>query len=216
MVVALCPDLVVSGRCSRDSCTYRHDAFECTVCARFFSSQGQLDSHLGGKKHRKVLNGYSGSLRCSICDRIMGGGAWNDHINGRLHAQQASLQGVSPVVEPVEDTPPGFRHCNVCRKDIIISRWDAHVSSPVHRACADYAIYHSALEDAEQDRNGVVIEGEYDFDVVAGGQTVVLSRTVKKTVNAALRIVRIDLASSKSKFRAPGFVLDIPIVLYVN
>lgn len=206
MVVALCPDLVSTGRCSRDACAYRHDAFECSVCARFYASQEQLDSHLGGKKHRKALKGYIGSLLCTICGKIISGSSWDSHVNGRPHADQAAIRGVSPEVEPVEATPAGFRHCSICRKDVLNHRWDRHVQSATHRACADYAIYHSALEDAEQDRNGVVIEGEFDFDVVAVGQTVELARTVKKTVNAPLRIIRIDLASSKSKFRPPGYV----------
>ncbi|KAL1743982.1 P-loop containing nucleoside triphosphate hydrolase protein [Schizophyllum fasciatum] len=208
-MVALCPDLVSSGRCARDVCTYRHDAFECAVCARFYASQSQLESHLGGKKHRKALDGYPGSLLCTVCDKIIAGSAWTDHVNGQPHARQAALREVSPSVEPIVTTPPGYRHCNACRRDIRTYRWDSHIQSLQHKACADYAVYHSALEDAEQDRNGILVDGEYDFGVVAVGQTVMLSRTVKKVVSTAIRIVRVDLASSKSRFRAPGFTPSI-------
>ncbi|TRM60361.1 P-loop containing nucleoside triphosphate hydrolase protein [Schizophyllum amplum] len=205
MVVALCPELLSAGHCSQDGCAFRHDAFECAVCARFYTSQAQVESHLRGKKHMKALKGFIGTLYCTLCDRTMGGHGWLSHINGQAHARTAQERGVSPAVEPLEATLPGHRRCTVCRRDVGNHRWDAHVQTPQHKASADYAKFHSALETAEADRNGVLLDGDFDFDVVNPNDTVRLSCSVKKTINAAVRVVRVELASSKSQFRSPGF-----------
>ena len=77
------------------------------------------------------------------------------------------------------------------------SKWQAHVNSYQHRTHQEYANFHSALEQAESDKNGTLIDGEFDFDIVGLGSTTTLSRAVKKTANNDIRMIRVDVASCK-------------------
>ncbi|KAI4522633.1 P-loop containing nucleoside triphosphate hydrolase protein [Schizophyllum commune Loenen D] len=213
---AFCPELLASARCSNNACTYRHDAYECKPCARFFASQQETRSHVKSKGHKKILTGKIpyGLLFCTICERAIEGeqATWNTHIKASKHKKLAKGRGVDPNIEP-DDAParPGMQACILCRKHLPDAQWQAHVASYQHRVRQEYAKYHSSLEQAERDKNGALIDGEFDFEVVEPGSTRVLTRSVKKTVNNAIRMVRVDVASHKKQgSRSSSTTTNVP------
>ncbi|TFK41436.1 RNA helicase [Crucibulum laeve] len=126
-------------------------------------------AHLKGKKHLRVINGRTVVSHCTICNMNITGGqeGWTIHVRSKRHRTTAASKGVSAVVDPVEGGDiAGQRFCDLCRTTVPDAAWGRHILSLRHTRAELYAKYRTALDEAEKDKNGVVIEGTLDFSVV--------------------------------------------------
>ncbi|TFK28524.1 RNA helicase [Coprinopsis marcescibilis] len=92
--------------------------------------------------------------------------SWDSHVNGQKHRRVAFLKGVSPFqVEPQEASSVGrFTFCNVCKMQIRTVNWGNHITkSQKHLGREAFLSYRSALDEAENDKNGLTVEGGGDL-----------------------------------------------------
>ncbi|KAG7441318.1 RNA helicase [Guyanagaster necrorhizus] len=202
-MVALCPKTLSVGHCDDDSCRLRHDVLVCSPCRRTFPTQQNLDAHLTSKAHLVAASGVPTICYCSICDSTMGRVSWDSHVRGSRHLKAAKRQGVSPSVQPqTPEEVPGCKFCPPCNIHIPHNAWKSHIAGRKHRARTQFTKYTSALEEAEENKHGVTVEGNLDYDVVdpraasAGVASVVIIST---TVPHARLSVTVGLASSKTR-----------------
>ncbi|KAK0477918.1 hypothetical protein IW261DRAFT_255705 [Armillaria novae-zelandiae] len=209
-MVAVCPKILSAGHCDDDSCRFRHDVLVCKPCHMIFPSQHNLDAHLISKKHRAASSGPA-IYYCSICDRTMGRPSWNPHVRGAHHRKQATRRSISPNVQPeVPEEVPGSTFCPPCNSHILHKAWKAHIAGRKHRARTQYTKFASALEEAEEDKHGVTVKGNLDFDVVdpsTASTGVSREITINTTVPHALLSVVVRLASSKHRSAFSPYVL---------
>ncbi|KIY47323.1 RNA helicase [Fistulina hepatica ATCC 64428] len=139
----------------------------CEPCQRMFVSQEAYSGHLRSKNHVKETDGAW--LFCPVCDiYVLGLRPWKEHVGGAKHVKAHVAKGMPPDVQPQEPrTVPGHEYCTTCRMHVPQHIWARHPSTPRHLKKAQSARYRSALDEAEKDKLGVVIEGEGDFGVLS-------------------------------------------------
>ena len=97
----------------------------------------------------------------------IGRGSWDQHIAGQKHIARAKAQALVPNIEPEEATPNnGQRNCSICQQIVRSKARNQHLLSVKHRRKEAFTKYKAALDAAEKDKNGVLIEGTFDFDFV--------------------------------------------------
>ncbi|KAK0191915.1 RNA helicase [Armillaria mellea] len=102
-----------------------------------------------------------------ICDKNVGKKTWDRHISKASHVKAAEQQGLSPKVEPQEpENVPGSDFCPPCHLHIPHSSWASHIAGKKHKRRQEFTKFTSALEEAEENKHGVTVEGNLDFDVV--------------------------------------------------
>lgn len=200
----LCPTFLSTGLCANRSCTYRHNVPSCRLCGLVFETLEEYDEHATTKNHRNRVQGESGALvYCSICKKyITGLKNWASHVASRRHGIHASAQHVSPSVEPEEpEIVPGHTLCVVCNRHIPDRFWARHPQQPKHKEKERFAAFRTALDEAEKDKHGVSLSGDFDFKIVETleAQTGVKRRgTIQSSVPSShIKIVELKLASSK-------------------
>lgn len=210
-MVAACPKILSAGHCDDDSCRFRHDVLICKPCRRICPDQRSLDAHLISKKHLAAVSGVPVLCYCSVCDRTIGRSSWNQHIRGSPHLKAAKRRDVSPNVQPeVPEEVAGCTFCPPCNIHITHNAWNAHTAGRKHRARTQYTKFTSALEEAEEDKHGVTVEGSLDFDVVdpsTASAGVSKKVTISTTVPHARLSVAVRLASSKHRSAFSPYVL---------
>ncbi|KAF4616960.1 hypothetical protein D9613_008723 [Agrocybe pediades] len=233
--MANCPNVLTTGTCPDASCEYEHTILTCEPCQFVFVTNEALQVHLSSDKHRRRVAGSSFASHCRICAVNITGGekAWTQHIEGRRHLENASIQGVPADVDPQvpSDTATGS-YCNFC--DIVVPRrfWTVHVASSKHKSRETFSTYKVALEEAAMDKHDIVVEGQLDFDFVdidvarAGKHHIVAIKTSVPASKCAL--VDMKLASMQGSRPAfSGFSVNLqgnsrsitaryPVIIFVT
>ncbi|KIY47324.1 P-loop containing nucleoside triphosphate hydrolase protein [Fistulina hepatica ATCC 64428] len=198
-----CPSIFSQGSCSDPSCPHEHAIPVCELCQQAFGSQEDYEEHKLSKQHINRTKGETGMLLfCPVCEKYVPGFKnWKVHVESAKHAKVACQKGLPADVRPEEpDDVAGHEYCTTCRRHVPQRLWAKHPSTPVHSKKAQFARYRSALDEAEQDKHGVVIEGECDFGVLSiadgeKGQTKRLS--VRLTAPVKVSIVGFIFASHR-------------------
>lgn len=164
-----CPDVLAHGTCSDVNCRFNHNILTCEHCNLVFITKEEEDFHLTTDKHRNRVIGTAFVRHCSLCSLNISGGerVWNDHVNGRRHRANALAKGVSPQIEPQGPTAtPKAEFCELCHCLIENRHWQSHLRGNKHKTREMYTRYRSAVEDAETDKNGISVTGQFDFEFV--------------------------------------------------
>lgn len=213
--MANCPNVLLQGACSDLSCQHNHNILSCEVCDRIFPTKEVYEGHLTSQTHRNRAAGVSTVYRCPLCNiNITGDNTWHLHIAGKKHTKVARRQGVPPEVTSVTPLGTGLsKFCELCRTLVPLRQWDAHVLGRKHKSRETFTKYASAVQEAESDKNGVVVEGEFDFgfidpheEIHGAKKTATVSTTVPK---CRCLLMELRLASSQGQRRvASAYVCD--------
>ena len=207
-MTSTCPNLLVNGTCNDNACSYDHTILTCEPCGFVFKSLNERKKHLESKKHRLRILGQNVSSYCPICEaNVSSHSGWEQHIQGRLHQRKADGAGVRPedvAPQPANSTATATA-CDLCQ--IVLSNrvWNQHLDSRDHKLREQYNRYMSAVEQSETDKNGVVVEGSFDFEIIDPPVAKVgkeLTVTIKASqVSSTGRSVLLDakLASAQGK-----------------
>ncbi|KAK0452100.1 P-loop containing nucleoside triphosphate hydrolase protein [Desarmillaria tabescens] len=211
-MVAVCPKILSAGHCDDDSCRLRHDVLlVCNPCRKTFLTQQNLDAHLISKRHLAVASRAPGMSYCRACDRTMAGSGWDSHVRGSRHLRAAERRGVSPDVQPeLPEEVEGYTFCPSCNMHIPNDVWNIHINGRRHKAWTRYTKFTSVLEEAEENKHGVIVEGNLDFDIVnpsVAGSGISAHLTISTTVPHARLSVAVRLASSKHRSAFSPFTI---------
>lgn len=162
-----------------------------------------LNAHLQDRRHYNCVSGRSVLYYCSLCKTNLASANWDQHIGGVKHQTRAILYNVAPDVEPLQGGDVGNqRYCNICKQATPSRRWEGHQRSPKHQMREKYALYRAALDEAEKDKNGIVVEGNFDFDFVdptdaaVGVHSTIFLKTA--TPNLRVRLISLNRVSSRA------------------
>ncbi|KAJ7484319.1 P-loop containing nucleoside triphosphate hydrolase protein [Mycena latifolia] len=199
-----CPNLLSNGVCESPSCPYRHDVTSCDLCNRVFASPADYTLHAATKQHLNKIQGESGAmLHCTVCQKYVSGMKnWIQHVASARHASMANERGLRPDVAPEEpEHVPGHTLCATCNSHIPDRNWTRHHLTPKHRDREQFISFRAALDEAEKDKHGVSVSGDFDFGVIDGPAAksgVVVRPTIyNATPSSKVVLVSITLASDK-------------------
>jgi helicase MOV-10 len=163
-----CPTVLVNGTCDNTSCTYSHTILTCDPCGFVFQSPKEYNQHLGSKNHRSKILGDAIAYYCSICNaNVPSHKGWEQHIQGRIHQQKADDAGVSIDVAPQPAiSTASATACDLCQIVLPNRFWKEHLKKEDHKLREQYSRYMIAVEQSETNRNGVVVEGSFDFEFI--------------------------------------------------
>ncbi|KAH6905316.1 RNA helicase [Coprinopsis sp. MPI-PUGE-AT-0042] len=98
--------------------------------------------------------------------------AWAPHVTGKKHLKRATEMGVSPDVTPHQATTTlQFAFCEVCNLQMEHDMWAQHTQTRRHKGRETFMQYRAVLDEAEKDKNGVLIEGGQDLGYVDPAST---------------------------------------------
>ncbi|KAJ6572162.1 P-loop containing nucleoside triphosphate hydrolase protein [Mycena capillaripes] len=204
MTQEACPQLLSTGVCETNPCPYRHNISSCELCNLVFASPADYSAHIATKQHLNKVQGEFGALlHCSVCQKYVSGMKnWLQHVAGARHAAVAAQAGLQPDVVPEEpEYVPGHTLCPTCNSQIPDRNWPRHHLNPKHKAREQFVSFRAALDEAEKDKNGVSILGEFDFGIVdepVAKSGVKIHPTIKNTTpSSKVSIVGMTLASDK-------------------
>jgi helicase MOV-10 len=145
---------------------------------------------------------------CRACQCPVEFDVWEQHIVGRKHLQQAQNLNTEPTaIFPTET----HTFCSICQISILNHLWSEHLCSVRHKRSQRYTVFKSAQDDAEKDKNGVVVDGDSDFGILeptVGASGVTASLRISCTVPLA-KIVMVsaklsaDLGSQRGRVVSP-------------
>jgi helicase MOV-10 len=198
-----CPNVLAQGTCAEPDCQYDHHILVCEPCGFLASSEIMLQYHLQDRRHHNRVSGRSVPYYCSVCKTNVPSANWDQHIGGLKHLDRARLDNVAPNVEPLQGSDVGRqRYCNICKVATQDRHWELHQRSAKHLMREKYALYRAALDEAEKDKNGVVVEGNFDFDFVdpalaaVGVHSTIFLKTA--TPNLRVRLISLNRVSSRT------------------
>ena len=127
------------------------------------------------------------------------------HIQGRIHRRKADDAGVPPgdvAPQPAISTASATA-CDLCQAVILNRFWVEHLNARDHKLREQHSRYMTAVEQSESDKNGVVVEGSFDFDFIdppVAEVGIALTATIK-TSKSSSRFVLLEekLASDRGK-----------------
>jgi helicase MOV-10 len=134
---------------------------------------------------------------------------WVQHIAGARHAAVAAETGRQPDVPPEEpEYVPGHTLCSTCNSHIPDRNWPRHHLTAKHKDREQFVFFQTALDEAERDKNGVSVSGNFDFGIVDGPVAksgIKIHPTIKNaTPSSKVSIVNMTLASNKgSRTQSP-------------
>jgi helicase MOV-10 len=140
-----------------------------------------------------------------VCQKyITGMKSWAEHVGSTRHSAVAATKRMSPEVQPEEaDYIAGHTLCATCNVHIPDRYWPRHHLTPRHTARGQFIIFRTVLDEAEKDKNGITVSGDFDFGVVDGpaAKSGVLRRsTIKNTTpSSQVSLLSITLASQKGR-----------------
>lgn len=108
---------------------------------------------------------------CQICEaNVATDKRWEQHIQGRIHQQKADDDGAGVPLVDVAPQPANpmasATACDLCQ-DVLPNRfWNEHLNTRDHKLREQHSRYMTAVEQSETDKNGVVIEGSFDFGFI--------------------------------------------------
>ncbi|KIY67638.1 RNA helicase [Cylindrobasidium torrendii FP15055 ss-10] len=200
MASNLCPGFLESGSCSDTACRRPHSAFLCELCKRVFPDKNQSIAHFQSRKHAQIVKGVHLWLHCSVCENICRGTHWKEHVKSPNHARKARKKGVDPSINPLAvDNVNNHTFCPTCNTHVHQKEWDAHPQRASHRAKATFEVLSAVLHYSEQDKHGVIVDGQFDFGVVAvDGASVGITATATVTTTVPQLTVRMLSARTTS------------------
>ncbi|KAK1226913.1 hypothetical protein PQX77_010082 [Marasmius sp. AFHP31] len=200
-----CPNVLSTGTCTDTQCPYEHNIRNCTLCSAVFHTEPDYQHHLTTKQHLNKTQGETGTLLfCPICQKyIPGMKNWSSHVGSLKHASRATSLGLRPEVEPEEpDVVPDHQLCTVCNRHIPNRSWARHPSMPQHKDREQFFAFTSVVEETEKDKNGVSVEGTFDFGIVdlnAATRGVAVEASVKANPAVRVSLIGCTLASSQGR-----------------
>lgn len=174
----ICAQIMTGGACHIEGCTAWHDVHTCQICRTLFTSDQQLQVHTRGVKHlhrvrqnERRLAGLSQPVQCTVCRVPLNSShIYAQHARGRRHQAALQDQDLENDPGPEElDTPHGTVHCDTCNAYIPFSHWNSHIRLQRHLDAQGYVALKGALEQSEQDKNGIIVsdgKAVIDFGVV--------------------------------------------------
>ena len=204
-MTSTCPHVLVNGTCNDNACTYAHTIPTCEPCGFVFKSLIEYNQHLKTKKHGMRIQGQTVFNYCPICEVNFLSCTSEIHIRGRIHQRKAGGAGVSPA--DVAPQPPistaTATACDLCQVVLPNRCWNEHLTSRDHKLREHYSRYMTAVEQSESDKNGVVIEGSFDFEFIDPAVANVgkeLTATVKASQASSKSVLlEAKLASAQGK-----------------
>ena len=166
-MTSTCPNVLVNGTCENNACTYAHTILTCEPCGFVFQSPNEYNQHLKTKKHRLRVLGQTVVYYCSICDANVPN-RWEQHTQGRIHQRKADGAGLPPMdvaPQPAISTASATA-CDLCQIVLPNHVWNEHLNTRNHKLREHYSRYMTAVEQSETDKNGVVVEGSFDFEFI--------------------------------------------------
>ncbi|THV07183.1 P-loop containing nucleoside triphosphate hydrolase protein [Dendrothele bispora CBS 962.96] len=166
----LCQTFLAEGTCSNRNCEFEHNVLSCEVCGILLPSEKSYREHMRSRKHlRRTDNSTSDRIHyCTVCARYFyDSNSWQSHVKSKKHLTKASQRGVSHEVEPEYPIDvPGKRFCILCERHVKKSSWKRHDKSSEHESREKFVVFKSAMDEAQGDKNGATVSGEFDFKVV--------------------------------------------------
>ena len=127
------------------------------------------------------------------------------HIRGRVHRRKADDAGVPPIdvaPQPAISTATATA-CDLCQAVLPNHLWNEHLNTKNHKLREQYNRYMTAVEQSETDKNGVVVEGSFDFDFIDPAVAKVgkeVTATIKATESSSkIVLLEAKLASALGK-----------------
>ena len=159
-----CQNVLENGTCSVSNCPSEHNITVCEPCGRVFKNLHGFKQHVLGKRHR-IDSSNGGVLSCPLCDvNVFGSMGWQHHLKTKSHNSKATA-GVEVEPEPGR-TKGQVRYCEFCGTIVLCVHWENHINTPRHTSKVGFARYRAAIEDSEKDKNGVSINGDFDFGFI--------------------------------------------------
>ncbi|KAJ7512385.1 P-loop containing nucleoside triphosphate hydrolase protein [Mycena galericulata] len=219
MAQPACPELLSNGVCQNASCPHRHNVASCELCNLVFASPAEYTIHAASKQHLNRVQGESGAmLHCPVCQKhVSGMKNWGQHVTSGRHATRAAQSGLQPDVDPeVAENVPGHTLCSTCNSHIPDRNWARHHLTPKHKDREQFVSFRTALDEAERDKHGLSVSGNFDFGIVEGptAKSGIETRPTihNATPSSKISLVSVTLASTKgSKTPSPFSVtLHVP------
>lgn len=205
MTNSSCPNVLSNGICEDKTCTFIHNILTCDLCGLVLRSAEDYNQHLKSRQHRLRILGQTIVSYCSICEvNVATYKDWEQHIQGRNHRRKADGAGVPIEVAPQPAVSTAFATaCDLCQVVVPNHDWNQHISSSNHQLHEQFSRYTIAVEESETDKNGVVVEGSFDFDIIDPSVAAVgkeLTATIK-ALQASSKCVLLEakLASAQGK-----------------
>ena len=143
---------------------------------------------------------------CQICEaNVAPYKGWEQHIQGRIHQQKADdvagVQQVDVAPQPPNSTASATA-CDLCQ-DVLPNRfWNEHLNTRDHKLREQHNRYMTVVEQSETDKNGVVVEGLFDFGFIDPSAAQVgkeLSATIRTSRPSSFVLLGTRLASAQGK-----------------
>jgi helicase MOV-10 len=180
-----CPAIVATGTCSTKKCPHNHAIRLCKPCKYMAKDADEYALHVHSKNHLSTVAGTNELFQCPLCIVNLNAGAWLQHIEGKRHQQLAISQNTSPIVEPrPARSTVKFTICEGCKIEVESQDWQRHARSQKHRGRKTFTQYQSVLDEAEKDKNGLIVEGGGDLGCFNPSETGTLS--FKVNIKSAL------------------------------
>ncbi|KAG6906077.1 hypothetical protein DXG01_016020 [Tephrocybe rancida] len=172
------------------------------------ASQAEMDEHMQSRIHVNKVGGQSLVFTCPLCPngRVTGRSGWNAHLRTWKHVNSSRRAGADANTVVPEELVEVPRHtfCVTCHVHIQDIHWNAHLRNPKHLDKERFASFKVVLEEAEKDKQGVSITGDFNFGFVEpGGGTGRVANGTIGVNNPSARIILVDiqLASAKGSSR---------------
>jgi helicase MOV-10 len=146
---------------------------------------------------------------CLICEaNVATHKGWEQHIQGRIHQQKAGVPLADVAPQPATSTASATA-CDLCQ-DVLPNRfWAEHLNSRDHKSRELHSRYMTAVEQSETDKNGVVIEGLFDFEIIdppaarVGKELTATVRALQPFSNTVLLEAKLASAQGRSSGTLP-------------
>ncbi|KAH6909394.1 RNA helicase [Coprinopsis sp. MPI-PUGE-AT-0042] len=160
-----CPTFVATGQCSSVGCRYNHSILTCDPCGFLAADTNAYQLHVRSHRHRLTLSGQKTQtqlVQCPLCTSNVPD--WGLHVKGKKHLKRAKKMGVSPDVTPVQAAATlEFAFCELCNLQVDHDMLAKHTQSRRHKGRQRFMQYRAVLDEAEKDKNGLVVEGGQDL-----------------------------------------------------
>jgi hypothetical protein len=103
---------------------------------------------------------------CEFCRKVLYSDSdWQGHVKGQKHRKrEAKGRPIFNLNDSVTKTGKAKSHCPLCQT--YVPRINAHNQSMQHWRMVRFHELKKLVEEAKKDKCGVVVQGQFDFDVV--------------------------------------------------
>ncbi|KAF8067810.1 hypothetical protein FPV67DRAFT_1159022 [Lyophyllum atratum] len=208
-IIDICPQLRQDGSCQDPSCRWTHNMLTCEACAFMCASAAEMDEHSRSRVHLNKVGGQSLVFKCPLCQtRVHGRKPWTIHLGSLKHLRRCRASGVEPKTVAPEELADVPRHtfCVTCNVHIQDIHWEHHLKNARHLEKERFAVFKVVLDEAEKDKHGVNVAGDFDFGIVevADATRGKIARGTIKTTNPSSRVTLISIRLASAKGINPG------------